>query len=215
MKRTSIAHIRREYLNEDLVEKKAPKNPLVLFQRWFKEALKAEVMDVNALALATVSKAGIPSNRIVLLKGLDHQGFVFFTNYQSQKGREISQKAVASLLFFWPQLIRQVRIDGKVQKISAKESDAYFKTRPRGSQLGAWASEQSEVVPSRDFLEKSMKALEEKYKNQVIPRPPHWGGFLVIPQSIEFWQGRPNRLHDRLRYVRQSKGNWHRERLAP
>ena len=215
MKRTSIAHIRREYLNEDLVEKKAPKNPLVLFQRWFKEALKAEVMDVNALALATVSKSGIPSNRIVLLKGLDHQGFVFFTNYQSQKGREISQKAVASLLFFWPQLIRQVRIDGKVQKISAKESDTYFKTRPRGSQLAAWASEQSEVVPSRDFLEKSMKALEEKYKNQVIPRPSHWGGFLVIPQSIEFWQGRPNRLHDRLRYVRQSKGGWHRERLAP
>jgi len=215
MKKTSIAHIRREYLNEDLVEKKAPKNPLILFQKWFKEALKAEVMDVNALALATVSKSGIPSNRIVLLKGLDHRGFVFFTNYQSQKGREISQKAVASLLFFWPQLIRQVRIDGKVQKISAKESDAYFKTRPQGSQLGAWASEQSEVVPSRDFLEKSMKALEVKYKDQVIPRPPHWGGFLVIPQSIEFWQGRPNRLHDRLRYVRQSKGSWHRERLAP
>ena len=214
MKKASIAHIRREYLNEDLVEKKTPQNPLVLFKRWFKEALKSEVMDVNALALATVSKKGIPSNRIVLLKGLDDQGFVFFTNYQSQKGKEISHRAVASLLFFWPQLIRQVRVDGKVQKISAKESDAYFKSRPRGSQLGAWASEQSEVVPNRDFLEKSMKALEEKYKNQVIPRPPHWGGFLVIPQSIEFWQGRPNRLHDRLRYVRQGR-SWCRERLAP
>jgi pyridoxamine 5'-phosphate oxidase len=214
MKKTSIAYIRREYLNEDLVEKKVSKNPLVLFQRWFKEARKAEVVDVNAFALATVSKAGIPSNRIVLLKGLDNRGFVFFTNYQSQKGREISQKAVASLLFFWPQLIRQVRVDGKVVKVSAKESDAYFKTRPRGSQLGAWASEQSETVPSRDFLEKSMKALEEKYRGQVIPRPPHWGGYLVIPRSIEFWQGRPNRLHDRLRYVRQGQ-SWRRERLAP
>ena len=214
MKKTSIAHIRREYLNEDLVEKKASKNPLVLFQHWFKEALKAEVIDVNAFALSTVSKSGIPSNRIVLLKGLDKRGFVFFTNYQSQKGREISQRAVASLLFFWPQLIRQVRIDGKVEKISDKESDLYFKTRPRGSQLGAWASEQSEVVPSRDFLEKSMKALEEKYQGKVIPRPPHWGGFLVIPRSIEFWQGRPNRLHDRLRYVRQGQ-SWRRERLAP
>jgi pyridoxamine 5'-phosphate oxidase len=215
MKKASIAHIRREYFNEDLVENKTPKNPLVLFNQWFKEALKSEVMDVNALALATVSKSGIPSNRIVLLKGLDDRGFVFFTNYQSQKGKEISHRAVASLLFFWPQLIRQVRIDGKVQKISAKESDAYFKTRPRGSQLGAWASEQSEIVPSRDFLEKCLKALDDKYKGKVIPRPPYWGGYLVTPQSIEFWQGRPNRLHDRLRYVRQSKGGWHRERLAP
>jgi len=214
MKKTSIAHIRREYLNEDLVEKKASKNPLVLFQQWFKEALKAEVVDVNAFALATVSKAGIPSNRIVLLKGLDRRGFIFFTNYQSQKGREISQRAVASLLFFWPQLIRQVRVEGKVIKISEKESDAYFKTRPRGSQLGAWASEQSETVPNRDFLEKCMKALEEKYKGKTIPRPPYWGGYLVIPKSIEFWQGRPNRLHDRLRYVRQGQ-SWRRERLAP
>src|ERR1700722_14908702 len=214
MKKTSIAYIRREYLNEDLVEKKASKNPLPLFQRWFKEARKAEVVDVNALALATVSKSGIPSNRIVLLKGLDNRGFVFFTNYQSQKGREISKRAVASLLFFWPQLIRQVRVDGKVVKISAKESDAYFKTPPRGSQLGAWASEQSETVPNRDFLEKCMKALEEKYKGKAIPRPPYWGGYLVIPRSIEFWQGRPNRLHDRLRYVRQGQ-SWRRERLAP
>jgi pyridoxamine 5'-phosphate oxidase len=214
MKKTSIAHIRREYLNEDLVEKKASKNPLILFQKWFSEALKAEVIDVTAMALATVSKSGIPSNRIVLLKGLDRRGFVFFTNYQSQKGREISQRAMASLLFFWPQLVRQVRIDGKVVKVSVKESDAYFKTRPRGSQLGAWASEQSEMVPSRDFLEKSIKALEEKYKGKVIPRPPYWGGYLVVPKSIEFWQGRPNRLHDRLRYTRQGQ-TWRRERLAP
>jgi pyridoxamine 5'-phosphate oxidase len=215
MKKASIAHLRREYRHRALLEKDAASNPLILFQRWFKEALKSKVLDANALALATVSRLGVPSNRIVLLKGLDNQGFVFFTNYQSQKGREISQKAVASLLFFWPQLIRQVRVDGKVQKISAKASDAYFKTRPRGSQLGAWASEQSEVVPSRHFLEKCMKELEAKYKGQPIPRPAHWGGFRVIPQSIEFWQGRPNRLHDRLRYVRQGQGAWRRERLSP
>jgi pyridoxamine 5'-phosphate oxidase len=215
MKKASIAHLRREYRSQALLEKHASRNPLVLFQRWFKEALKSKVVDANALALATVSRSGVPSNRIVLLKGLDNRGFIFYTNYQSQKSREIAQKAVASLLFFWPQLIRQIRVDGKVVKISPRESDAYFKTRPRGSQLGAWASEQSEVVPGRDFLEESMGALEEKYKSKVIPRPPHWGGFLVIPQSIEFWQGRPNRLHDRLRYVRQSKGSWHRERLAP
>jgi pyridoxamine 5'-phosphate oxidase len=215
MKKASIAHLRREYRSRALLEKNAPRNPLVLFQRWFKEALKSKVIDANALALATVSRSSIPSNRIVLLKGLDNRGFIFYTNYQSQKSREIAQKAVASLLFFWPQLIRQIRVDGKVVKISSQESDAYFKTRPRGSQLGAWASEQSEIVPSRDFLEKCIKALEEKYKGKMIPRPPHWGGFLVIPKSIEFWQGRPNRLHDRLRYVRQSKGGWHRERLAP
>ncbi len=214
MKKTSIAYIRREYLNEDLVEKKTPKNPLTLFQKWFNEALKAEVIDVTAMALATVSKRGIPSNRIVLLKGLDQRGFVFFTNFQSQKGRELAGSPVASLLFFWPQLVRQVRIVGKVVKVSTKESDVYFKTRPRGSQLGAWASEQSETVPNRDFLEKCMKALEEKYQGKVIPRPPYWGGYLVIPRSIEFWQGRPNRLHDRLRYVRQGQ-SWRRERLAP
>jgi pyridoxamine 5'-phosphate oxidase len=215
MKRTSIAHLRREYQSEVLLEKKAPRNPFKLFQYWFTEALKSKVFDANAFALATISRKGIPSNRIVLLKGFDHRGFIFFTNYRSQKGQEISHKAVASLLFFWPELIRQVRIDGKVEKISSKESDAYFKTRPRGSQIGAWASDQSEAVPDREFLEKREKELEAKYLGKTIPCPPYWGGYRVIPNSIEFWQGRPNRLHDRLRYARQSKGVWHMQRLSP
>jgi pyridoxamine 5'-phosphate oxidase len=215
MKRTSIAHLRREYQSKALLEKKAPRNPFKLFQYWFTEALKSKVFDANAFALATTSLKGKPSNRIVLLKGLDDRGFIFFTNYRSQKGKEISHKAVASLLFFWPELIRQVRIDGKVEKISSKESDAYFKTRPRGSQIGAWASDQSEVVPDREFLEKREKELDAKYRAKTIPRPPHWGGYRVIANSIEFWQGRPNRLHDRLRYARQSKGVWRIERLSP
>ncbi len=215
MKRTSIAHLRREYQSEVLLEKKAPRHPFKLFQHWFAEALKSKVFDANAFSLATVSAKGIPSNRIVLLKGLDHRGFIFFTNYRSQKGQEILQKAVASLLFFWPELIRQVRIDRKVEKISFKESDTYFKTRPRGSQIGAWASDQSEVVPDRGFLEKREKELETQYQGKTIPRPPYWGGYRVIPNSIEFWQGRPNRLHDRLRYARQSKGVWRMQRLAP
>jgi pyridoxamine 5'-phosphate oxidase len=215
MKRTSIAHLRREYQSEALLEKKAPRNPLKLFQHWFTEALKSKVFDANAFALATISPQGAPSNRIVLLKGFDHRGFIFFTNYQSQKGQEISHKAVASLLFFWPELIRQVRIDGKVQKISSKESDAYFKTRPRGSQIGAWASNQSKIVPNREFLENRERELEAQYQGKTIPRPPHWGGYRVVPDSIEFWQGRPNRLHDRLRYARQSKGVWRMQRLSP
>ncbi|SRR5665213_34041 len=215
MKRTSIAHLRREYQSEALLEKKAPRNPFKLFQHWFKEALKSKVFDANAFALATMSPRGTPSNRIVLLKGLDHRGFIFFTNYRSQKGQEISHKAVASLLFFWPELIRQVRIDGKVEKISSKESDVYFKTRPRGSQIGAWASDQSKIVPNREFLENREKELEAQYQEKTIPRPPYWGGYRVIPKSIEFWQGRPNRLHDRLRYARQSKGVWLMQRLSP
>lgn len=215
MKKASISHIRREYRYEDLLEKNAPSNPFVLFQRWFKDALKAQLMDANALAVASVSKTGKPSNRIVLLKGVDAKGFVFFTNYESRKGRELSGKPVASLLFFWPQLSRQVRVDGRVAKVSAQESDAYFKTRPRGSQLGAWASDQSRVVPSREFLKKRMNALEEQFAGKDIPRPPYWGGFRLIPSTLEFWQGQPNRLHDRLEYQRKGKSGWRISRLAP
>ncbi len=215
MQKTSIAHLRREYSHRALLEKNSPRNPWVLFQKWFKEALKAQALDANAFAVSTVSKSGKPSNRMVLLKGLDKQGFVFFTNYQSQKGKEVTKRPVANLLFFWPQLSRQVRVEGRVTKVSSRESDAYFKSRPRGAQLSAWASHQSEVIPDREFLEKRMKELEDCYKGRPIPRPLYWGGFRVVPSIIEFWQGRLNRLHDRLRYQRKSKGGWRRERLAP
>jgi len=215
MKKVSLAHVRREYRHEELVESKAPANPWVLFDRWFKAALKAQVLDVNALAVASVDRSGKPSNRIVLLKGFDDQGFVFFTNYESRKGQELRQKPFACLLFFWPQLSRQIRIDGKVTQVSAAESDAYFKTRPRGSQLGAWASPQSQVVPDRDFLERRMRSLEEQFAGKTIPRPPHWGGFRLLPKTFEFWQGQPNRLHDRLQYQQKGKGGWKLSRLAP
>lgn len=211
----SIAHLRREYSHRALLEKKAPRNPLVLFQKWFKEALKAQALDANAFAISTVSKSGKPSTRMVLLKGFDRKGFVFFTNYHSQKGREMGGKPVASLLFFWPQLSRQIRIEGRVKKVSVKGSDQYFQSRPRGAQLSTWASHQSAVVPTRGHLERRMEVLEALYRGRKIPRPPHWGGYLVVPSAIEFWQGRPNRLHDRLRYHRKSQGGWRLERLAP
>ena len=214
MKKASIARLRREYRSRVLLEKDTTPHPSTLFSRWFEEALKAQVLDANAFAVATVSATGKPSNRIVLLKEVNTRGFVFFTNYQSQKGKELSRRPAASLLFFWPQLSRQVRVDGRVTKVSSRESDTYFKTRPRGSQLGAWASDQSQVIPSREFLEKRMRDLEERYKGKTIPRPPHWGGFRLVPTTVEFWQGRPNRLHDRLRYERK-KGGWRVDRLAP
>jgi len=214
MKKTSIAYLRREYRNRGLLEKDSPRNPYLLFEKWFKEALKVKALDVNAMTLATVSSAGKPSVRTVLLKGYDAKGFVFYTNYQSHKGRDLAARPVASLLFFWPQLSRQIRIDGPVKKVPEWESDEYFQTRPRGSQLGAWTSDQSRVIPSRDRLEQRMKALEKEYEGKLIPRPPHWGGYRLSPESIEFWKGRLNRLHDRLVYRRKS-GGWKRERLAP
>lgn len=215
MKNRSIAHLRREYRNRGLTEKEAPRNPLSLFEKWFKEALKAQVLDANAMALTTVSLQGRPSARMVLLKGYDAKGFVFYTNYQSQKGRDLNHKPTASLLFFWPQLSRQVRIDGRAKKVPNWESDEYFQTRPRGSQLSAWASDQSRVIAHREELEKRMRELEKKYKGRLIPRPPHWGGYRLLPETIEFWKGRPNRLHDRLVYRRKAGGGWKRERLAP
>jgi pyridoxamine 5'-phosphate oxidase len=215
MPKTSIAHIRREYRDKGLNENQVPAQPLPLFERWFKEALQAKLLDANAVTLASLTSLGRPATRTVLLKGVDQRGFVFFTNYESQKGRELARKPYASLLFFWKELGRQVRVDGKVSKVSAVESDTYFKTRPLGSQLGAWASDQSQVIPDRPFLEQKMKAFEEMFKGRPVPRPSHWGGFRLIPDLIEFWQGRPNRLHDRIRYRRVRSGYWKIERLSP
>ena len=215
MQKASIAHLRREYRNCALVEKGAPRDPLPLFEKWFKEALKTKTLDANAMALSTVSPGNKPALRMVLLKGYDRNGFVFYTNYLSRKGRDLAARPVASLLFFWPQLSRQVRIDGPVKEVPDWESDEYFQTRPRASQLSAWASDQSRVIPGREVLEKRMQELEKKYHGRLIPRPSHWGGYRLLPETIEFWKGRPSRLHDRLRYVRKDRKGWKRERLAP
>ena len=200
-----------------LSEADAHPDPFVQFERWFKEALAAELPLANAMTLATVSPQGAPDARAVLLKGVDDGGFVFYTNYDSRKGRQLAARPEACLVFLWSPLERQVRIEGSVAKVSAAESDAYFASRPAGARLSAWASAQSEKVADRGFLEKSLENFESKFGNQP-PRPPHWGGYRVIPARIEFWQGRADRLHDRLLYRRDGPGNagaWTIERLAP
>jgi pyridoxamine 5'-phosphate oxidase len=189
-------------------------DPLRQFEKWFGEALAAGVPEADAMTLATVTPECAPDARIVLLKGFDSDGFVFYTNYQSRKAKELDANARACLLFYWLAVKRQVRVDGIVEKVSDQESDAYFRTRPWGSKLGAWASDQSEVVASRTELEKRFAEYEVKFGDDV-PRPPHWGGYRLKPTSIEFWQGRENRLHDRLRYRLQDDGSWRVERLAP
>jgi pyridoxamine 5'-phosphate oxidase len=211
----ALAVVHREIRYRGLTEKEAPNDPLELFQIWFDEALRAKVLDANAMALATVTAQGKPAVRNVLLKGFDPEGFVFFTNYLSQKGRELASRPYGSLLFYWPRLMRQARLDGKMTKIPARESDEYFHSRPRLSQISAWASRQSGVVPNREFLEGRMEQFENKFKGKPVPRPPYWGGYRLVPGRIEFWSGRPNRLHDRLLYVRRSKGRWSRSRLSP
>jgi pyridoxamine 5'-phosphate oxidase len=191
-------------------------SPIGQFDRWFKELNRHDVsaQDAISVTLATADKKGRPSARIVLLKGFDEQGFVFYTNYNSRKGRELKENSSACLLFYWPAVARQVRIEGTVEKVSAEESDRYFALRPLGSKIGAWASDQSEVMESRTVLENRFEEFGEKFGDN-IPRPPHWGGYRVKPATIEFWQGRDNRLHDRLRYRLQDDGNWLIERLAP
>lgn len=211
---SSIADLRREYSTRALTEDQADRDPIRQFAAWFEEAVKAELLDLNAMTLATVSPEGDPAARIVLLKGFDDHGFVFFTNYDSAKGRDLAVRPRACLLFFWVELERQVRITGSVAKVSTAESDEYFHSRPVASQLGAWASAQSSPVAHRDHLETRYAELAKQYEGQAVPLPPFWGGYRVTPESIEFWQGRQSRLHDRLLYTREADG-WSRARLAP
>ena len=211
----SIASIRRDYQLKSLSEQDVLTDAIQQFTTWWEEALKAEIDEVNAMALSTTKADGRPTSRIVLLKGYDENGFVFFTNYDSHKGQELIRKPFASLLFFWKELERQVRIEGKCEKISTEESDAYFYSRPLGSRLGAWASPQSQVIPNREVLENQAEQLTLKYSDGIVPRPPHWGGFRVVPHSIELWQGRSNRLHDRILYTKNESSNWGIARLAP
>ena len=209
------APLRQSEQQRPLLENEIHPDPIIQFQKWFAEAAAANVPMPEAMTLATCTAQGKPSARLVLLKGVDGRGFTFFTNYDSRKGRELAAHPFASLVFWWPALERQVRIEGRVEKMPAAESDEYFRTRPRGSQLGAWASAQSEIAENREALESRMRALEQQYENRAVPRPPHWGGFRLIPECLEFWQGRPNRLHDRLRYRKAAPGQWIVERLWP
>jgi pyridoxamine 5'-phosphate oxidase len=210
----SIADLRREYARARLDEATVDPNPVAEFGRWFDEALKAKVLEANAMTLATVGRDGVPSARIVLLKGIDERGFVFFTDYRSRKGEELKHNPQAALVFYWPELERQVRVTGRTETISREDSEAYFRTRPRGSRIGAWASHQSRVIPDRELLEKQVAEAERKYPGDEVPLPPYWGGLRLTPDAIEFWQGRESRLHDRIRYVRDG-GEWRIERLSP
>ena len=211
----NISSIRREYQLKSLSEQDVTSDPIKQFSIWWDEAVSAEIDEVNAMTLSTVKSDGIPASRIVLLKGYDERGFVFYTNYESNKGKQISENASVSLLFFWKEVERQVRIQGICERVSAEESDAYFYSRPLGSQLGAWASPQSQVIETRAILESKAAELELQYRDVKIPRPPHWGGLRVMPIELEFWQGRNNRLHDRIVYTKTPTENWEIKRLAP
>ncbi len=210
-----IANLRNEYLWGGLSEADMDADPIRQFEAWFQHAVAANLPEPNAMTLATATPDGQPSARTVLLKAYGASGFTFFTNYESRKGRELTNNPRAALLFFWPQLQRQVRVEGTVERVSEAESDAYFASRPVGSRLGALASRQSEVIPGREGLEARVRELAARYADGEVPRPPFWGGFRVRPLTIEFWQGRPDRLHDRLRYVLQETSQWRLERLSP
>jgi pyridoxamine 5'-phosphate oxidase len=209
-----VRNLREDYLQAGLTESAADPDPIRQFGLWFDDALAARIKEPNAMTLATSSPGGAPDARMVLLKGFDHRGFVFFTNYDSAKARQLEMNPRAALVFYWPELERQVRISGTVARTSREETEVYFASRPRGSQLGAWTSEQSTPVRGRDVLEKRLAEVDARFEGQQIPAPPNWGGYRLHADSIEFWQGRPNRLHDRLRYTRDGDA-WCRRRLAP
>jgi len=211
----SIADLRKEYSSQSLLETDVEPDPFDQFQKWWMQAVNSQINEPNAMTLATASSDGMPAARIVLLKGFDKDGFVFFTNYKSYKAMQLEENPRACLVFFWKELERQVRITGLVKKISEKQSDEYFYSRPKGSQIGAWTSPQSQVIESRDWLDKQYLQLSEEFKEKELKRPPYWGGYLVTPVIIEFWQGRPSRLHDRIQYSLQENGSWKTERLSP
>lgn len=209
-------NLREDYQAGQLLEASAPNDPFELFKEWFQTAQDSKIPEPNAMVLATINDEGDPAARVVLLKQMDERGFIFFTNYQSRKGQELAAHPKAAAVFNWLKLQQQVRIEGSVEKVADQVSEDYFKSRPRKSQIGAWVSHQSEVISSREVLEAEQKALEEKFAGQEkLPRPEHWGGYVIVPSLIEFWQGRRSRLHDRLVYQRDENGAWKRERLAP
>lgn len=211
----SLYDVRRVYARGGLQEEDLAAEPMEQFQRWLALAAEADPNDYTSMTLATADREGRPSARIVLLKGCDERGFVFFSNYESRKAGEMAENPSAALLFYWPAFERQVRIEGRVEKTSREESEAYYRTRPRGSRIGAWASRQSTAIGGRAELEEQVRAIEERFPDDDIPPPEYWGGYRLVPERIEFWQGRPDRLHDRLRYRRLPGGSWTVERLSP
>jgi pyridoxamine 5'-phosphate oxidase len=211
----TLAELRQNYSLGGLSEAEAGDDPFALFRTWFEQALAGGLPEPNAFILATASAEGIPSARMVLLKALDDRGFTFFTNYDSRKAKEMAANPRVALVFPWHAIERQVRIEGTIEKVTAAESDDYFANRPLGSRLGAWASVQSEVIPDRAFLERRHAELMTQYPDGQVPRPPNWGGYRVLPAALEFWQGRPSRLHDRILFTRQPDGAWKKSRLSP
>jgi pyridoxamine 5'-phosphate oxidase len=212
---TNIADIRRDYSHKSLSEKEVNANPIKQFGNWWHEAVNSKIDEVNAMTLATASIDALPSARIVLLKEFNEKGFVFFSNYESYKAQQLAENPKACLVFFWKELERQIRITGLIEKINSKQSDDYFQSRPESSRIGAWASPQSRVIEDRHWLDEKFNELVNKMEGTSIPRPPHWGGYIVKPVVIEFWQGRPSRLHDRIQYTLEESGEWKIERLAP
>lgn len=212
---SNIAGIRTDYMMADLVEAEASENAVEQFAKWWKQAENSEIDEINAMTLCTVGADLIPQGRIVLLKGFSEKGFEFYTNYDSNKGKELLAFPKATLVFFWKELQRQVRITGTVEKLSIEESTAYYHSRPRGSQLGAWASAQSSVITNREVLTQHLSEYQDKFAGSEVPKPGYWGGYKVVPATIEFWQGRPSRLHDRLLYTLSESNNWKIERLSP